>query len=136
MALLSRLEKVRQTGRGRWIACCPAHPDKTPSLTIAECDDGRVLAHCFSGCGFDAIVDAIGISVEEFFPEKPLYQRGKPLRRQFPAGDVLECLRFEATIAQVALSDMSQGKALSEADKTRLGLAAQRIRDAVELVNG
>lgn len=24
-ALLSRLEKVKTTGQGRWIACCPAH---------------------------------------------------------------------------------------------------------------
>lgn len=38
--VLDRLEKVRRRGRGRWIACCPAHDDRNPSLAIGERDDG------------------------------------------------------------------------------------------------
>lgn len=48
---------------GQWrghhgTACCPAHDDKTPSLSIAE-DDGRVLWHCFAGCAQDAVLAAL-----------------------------------------------------------------------------
>jgi DNA primase len=42
-ALLAHLDKVRRTGAGRWIARCPAHDDKSPSLAIRELDDGRTL---------------------------------------------------------------------------------------------
>ena len=37
---LNKLEKVPGK-RGHWIACCPAHEDKRPSLAITETDDGR-----------------------------------------------------------------------------------------------
>ena len=48
-ALLSRLDGVKKTGHGQWIARCPAHEDRSPSLSIAEKDD-RVLVHCHAGC--------------------------------------------------------------------------------------
>ncbi|HEU4968383.1 MAG TPA: hypothetical protein VFT73_05505, partial [Sphingomonas sp.] len=40
---------------GRWTAnggmCrCPAHDDRTPSLSLAPGENGRVLVHCFGGC--------------------------------------------------------------------------------------
>ena len=41
--LVSRLDGVKQTGRDRWIARCPAHNDKSPSLAIREVDDRELL---------------------------------------------------------------------------------------------
>lgn len=46
--LLDPLEKVKKTGTDRWIARCPAHADKSPSLSIRYADD-RILLHCFGG---------------------------------------------------------------------------------------
>ena len=69
--MLSRLEKVKRTGPGRWIARCPAHDDKDPSLSIRELDDGGFLLHCFASCGVDDVVAAIGIELSDLFPEKP-----------------------------------------------------------------
>ena len=135
-ALLSRLNKTRQTGRGSWVACCPAHDDKKPSLAIRELDDGRVLAHCFAGCGFDDIVSAAGVKIEDLFPEKPLHTGAKPIRRPYPAADVLACIAFEVTIAQIAACDMAHGAVLSNVDKARLALAGERIRAAAEIANG
>ncbi len=40
---------------------CPSHEDASPSLSITEGADGRVLVHCFAGCTFEAIRDALGI---------------------------------------------------------------------------
>jgi putative DNA primase/helicase len=39
----------RQTGRGRWICRCPAHDDRTPSLSLRDGQHG-LLVHCFAGC--------------------------------------------------------------------------------------
>ena len=49
---------VRFQGQRRgdgWMAHCPAHEDKQPSLSIAERDEGRILLHCHAGCTFDAV---------------------------------------------------------------------------------
>jgi DNA-binding transcriptional regulator YiaG len=40
--VLGRLDLVRKSGKG-WMARCPAHEDRTPSLSVSEGDDGRVL---------------------------------------------------------------------------------------------
>jgi hypothetical protein len=49
---------------GRWHgrsgSCpCPAHEDRTPSLSVSETRDGRVLVHCFAGCSQSAVIDAL-----------------------------------------------------------------------------
>jgi hypothetical protein len=61
------LVKARQLGTSRWMAQCPAHPDRTPSLSIREGDDGRVLLHCFGGCGTARILDALGLGMRDLF---------------------------------------------------------------------
>ena len=63
--LLDRLEQVTG-GKGRWMACCPAHQDKSPSLAITEVDD-RVLVYCFAGCETSDITAAIGLNVADLF---------------------------------------------------------------------
>jgi Toprim domain len=35
---------------GGWIACCPAHDDREPSLSISDSDNGKVLICCHAGC--------------------------------------------------------------------------------------
>ncbi|MGE5568911.1 MAG: CHC2 zinc finger domain-containing protein, partial [Rhodospirillales bacterium] len=47
----------RRSGAG-WMARCPAHDDRSPSLAIHE-RDGRVLVHCFAGCGQEAVIEAL-----------------------------------------------------------------------------
>jgi hypothetical protein len=47
--MLSRLDGVRRTGADRWLALCPAHDDKRPSLSVREIDN-RVLVHCWADC--------------------------------------------------------------------------------------
>jgi len=47
---------------------CPAHDDHTPSLSITEGADGRVLAKCFAGCTFAQIVAASGLNQSDFMP--------------------------------------------------------------------
>ena len=70
--VLSKLDKVQRTGSGRsnWRACCPvpSHEDTEPSLSITQCDDGRVLVHCHKGCTFDEICKATGLTSDDLKP--------------------------------------------------------------------
>lgn len=50
--------------KGRWhgrsgMARCPAHDDRSPSLSISETRDGRILVKCFAGCPQLAVIDAL-----------------------------------------------------------------------------
>ena len=67
--ILQRMEKVKSNGKGKWTACCPAHTDKTPSLSITEASDGKVLLHCFSGCETSDVMASIGLEFRDLFPE-------------------------------------------------------------------
>lgn len=67
-AVLDRLKAVKRTGSGTWMARCPAHEDKRPSLSIREGDDGRVLLYDFAGCSVEAIVSALGLDLADLFP--------------------------------------------------------------------
>lgn len=44
---------------GRGTACCPAHDDRRPSLSLTDGTDGRLLLHCHAGCSFADIQAAL-----------------------------------------------------------------------------
>ena len=48
----------RRTG-STWMARCPAHDDREPSLAIAEAKDGTVLVRCHAGCSQHDVIDAL-----------------------------------------------------------------------------
>lgn len=133
--ILDLLDGVRQTGPHSWVAKCPAHEDRTPSLSIREHDDGRWLIHCFSGCGAHDVVAAVGLDLADLFP-KPLYHYAKPSPVRITAADALRCLAREAGVVAVACADLADGKAPSAEDANRLALACGRISDALEQTHG
>ena len=89
-----------------------------------------ILVKCFAGCSAAEIVSAVGLELSDLFPEKPrdVDFRG-PVKRAFPAADVLEALAFEATVLEVAAGATARGEALSEEDRARVRLAGDRIRE-------
>jgi putative DNA primase/helicase len=48
----------RKAGAG-WMARCPAHEDREPSLSIAGGDDGRILVRCHAGCEQHRVIAAL-----------------------------------------------------------------------------
>jgi hypothetical protein len=75
--------KARPTGRLKWVARCPAHEDRSPSLSITEGRDGRVLVHCFGGCRPEAILEAIGLTFADLKPTAtPLSERAQLTRKR------------------------------------------------------
>jgi len=67
--LLGRLEGVRKTGPDKFMARCPAHNDQSPSLSIRETEDGKILLYCFPGCSAQDVLDAIGLTFEDLYPD-------------------------------------------------------------------
>jgi len=133
---LSKLTKVKARGSGRWIACCSAHEDKNPSMTIAELPDGRVLVHCFAGCGINEIVGAVGLSISDLMPERVFGDRHAPIRRPYPADAILKTMATESLIVAVAASNLANGIQLSVPARERLWLASSRITEARRIANG
>ena len=40
---------------------CPAHDDKTPSLSVSESKEGTVLLYCHAGCSQESVISAVKI---------------------------------------------------------------------------
>ena len=72
--LLSRLVGVKRVSDHRWIARCPAHDDRSPSLSLAV-RDGTPLIHCFAGCAATDVLAAVGITWKEILPDDDRYRR-------------------------------------------------------------
>jgi 5S rRNA maturation endonuclease (ribonuclease M5) len=58
----------KRNGNG-WMVRCPAHDDRTGSLSVGEGRDGRILLHCHAGCKVEAICEAKGIALADLMPE-------------------------------------------------------------------
>lgn len=130
--LLSRLDRVKRTGANTWIARCPSHSDKSPSLSVRLADCSVVLVHCFAGCSAHEVVDAVGMDLSDLFPEKgDGLDVGAPLRRPFAASDILRAIAFEALVVGCAASSMAAGTVLSAEDRGRLLVAVGRIQDGL-----
>jgi len=63
--VLAALGEYRETGQNKYSACCPAHDDSTPSLSIELGDNGKPILYCHAGCEFADIKKALGFSTRE-----------------------------------------------------------------------
>ncbi len=78
--LLERLERV-ETRNGSYLALCPAHADREPSLSVSEGEDGRALIKCFAGCASEKITSSLGLEMSDLFD----HRNGGPARRRRPS---------------------------------------------------
>ncbi len=138
--LLNNLQKVKKVGPDKWIARCPAHDDKNPSLSIKD-SGGTVLLKCWSaGCGAMDIVGALGLDPSELFPPndgswQPDQKRHAGFAK-FTAMDGLRCLSHEGGLISIMAADMAEGKVLSIKERERLEVACGRIAAALEYLDG
>ena len=132
--ILERLSRVKQTGAGQWSAACPAHEDRSPSLSIRETPDGKVLLHDFGGCDTGDVLAAIGLEIADLFPEKLSDHRTKPCRPRWDYRALLKMLNFEMTVVFITANDLAAGRELTPETSERLNLAAQRISRISEAI--
>jgi KaiC/GvpD/RAD55 family RecA-like ATPase len=65
--VLAKLPDAKRVG-DRYMARCPAHPDKSPSLSIAQGCRGVVM-RCYAGCSPGDVVGAMGLTLSELFDD-------------------------------------------------------------------
>ena len=70
---LGMLRKVKgPDAKGEYMACCPAHDDRTQSMSVKLGDPGErgerpILVHCHANCTFDSIVAALGLKKSDMY---------------------------------------------------------------------
>lgn len=62
---VGRLEGVI-SAQGGWVALCPAHGDRSPSLSVSDGQEG-VLVRCFAGCETTDVISAMGLKMKDLF---------------------------------------------------------------------
>lgn len=67
--LFKALNKAHKGHSEWWSACCPAHPDKSPSLGFIEHQNGDIGFTCRAGCDKDDILAAMGITWRDVFAD-------------------------------------------------------------------
>jgi len=90
-----------------WMARCPAHEDRTPSLSIRDADENKVLVRCHAGCEQERVIEALrqrGLWSEGRSRSSAWTQRRKIVERE-PDGDVAK--RSERALAIWQLSKPS-----------------------------
>ena len=63
--ILGRLDNVTPRG-SRYIATCPAHADRSPSLQVTP-GERAILVKCWSGCRLEEICASLGINQQDLF---------------------------------------------------------------------
>ena len=127
--LLSRLERVRANRNGTWVARCPAHDDRSPSLSIATGDNGKVLLHCFAGCGAADVVEAIGLELSSLFPETHDWKGQRRTNVDYKA--LCHFIQHEITVLIIAAQKVRVGEVLTEDDQETLA----RVQKSLERLN-
>jgi hypothetical protein len=125
--VLSCLSNVRKRSPDRWSARCPAHDDHSPSLSIGETPDGRVLLFCHAGCDAQAILSAVGLGFSDLFPNATEFQGPLKRRRMLSASQALELLDNESLLVSIVAYDIGVRKKFNPVDCDRVAVAYGRI---------
>src|SRR3954454_21000451 len=65
---LAPFERVRRIRDDEWMARCPAHCDRNPSLHVSRKDD-RWLLHCHAGCALADVLAAARLELADLFEQ-------------------------------------------------------------------
>lgn len=127
--LLARLEGVRgNPNEHQWAARCPAHRDRSPSLSIRELDDETLLIHCHAGCSIESILASIGLELTDLFPPKPEIRKSTRYALSLQElRQIADILALETEIIRLYARDAAAGKTIPDADRARFDLAQQRV---------
>jgi len=81
-------------------------------LAIGATRDGRYLVHCHAGCAASDVLAAVGLDLQDIYPDGGIFERAKPI-------NPTSIQRVDKNVLKIAQADRTSGKRLSEADKRR-----------------
>lgn len=120
-SLARDLDKPRRAGKS-WLACCPAHDDRNPSLTITDGDDGRTLVHCFSGCPQEAVIEAL--RARGLWPDATPQQKRSVARRERK-----QAVEHHRMVLEIARADMKNGRPVTPRMVAEIKQSLQFLRE-------
>lgn len=94
---------IQSAGERRWKCRCPAHDDRSPSLSISVGDGGTVLVKCFVGCATKDVLAAVGMEMKELF-----VQQAEQTARSKPSTQAPPKKGYQS--GQEALADYGHGQ--------------------------
>lgn len=104
-SLEARARKIVEALGGTWsrsrgMCCCPAHADRTPSLSITL-GKRAILVHCFAGCANEAVIEGmakLGVRISDLFDGPGGGHASEP-RKEVADGNALRLWREAAILA-------------------------------------
>jgi hypothetical protein len=90
--VLERLA-ARRSG-SQWMARCPAHGDRKPSLSVTECN-GKILLKCFAGCPLESILAKVGLTVADLFTDGELGAQRRVVKEFYDYTDEAGTLLYQ-----------------------------------------
>lgn len=96
--VLAALPTAKSAGDRKWKACCRAHEDKNPSLSIWLDNQSNVGVKCHSGCTTEEIATSLGIEVRDLFADSERREREpdrKPSKAFAKAADAVAALEAQ-----------------------------------------
>ncbi len=133
------VDNPKRSGEG-FVANCPAHDDKTPSLSIAKGDDGRTLIKCYAGCETRAIVTKWGLKMSDLFDEGQESQPRRATRQKKPKLaskriDQDKILRLKNALTDEARIELEDVRKISGEiiEKYEMGIASFNGEDRIAI---
>ncbi len=119
--ILDRLVNVKKSGTNKWIACCPVHEDKTPSMGVWD-EGERIIMHCL-GCGAKGpdIMGALSL------PVRMLFKDDKSMPAGYVPKAVIEKAKEAVYFADIFESEVNKGYQATLAEK-RQNRKSQHLR--------
>lgn len=68
--IAQRLNAKTNGKRDHWEACCPAHEDSSPSLSVSIARNGGTVLYCHAGCRTEDVCAAAGLTLADLMPEE------------------------------------------------------------------
>ncbi|MEQ1550129.1 toprim domain-containing protein [Sphingorhabdus sp.] len=118
-ALEARARKIVEALGGTWsrsrgMCCCPAHADRTPSLSITL-GKRAILVHCFAGCTNQAVMQGlakVGVRISDLFDGKGEAITSAP-REEIADRNALRLWRDAAILADSPAARYLAGRAIT-----------------------
>lgn len=113
-----------------YMALCPSHPDKNPSLSINE-KDGKILVKCFAGCSQERVIESlINLNLWQQPTDDSSRSYSHSTHPSGPTPDLhSKALQFHSRLSIDARRNLTKERLLSDAviDGFKIGQSGARI---------
>lgn len=114
---------IHDLNRGRWMVLCPAHDDRSPSLSITLLED-KLLMHCFAGCETSSVLVAVGLTMSDLFSRV----RISGFEHSMSWVKAKNAIQYESICKAIYEAEADKVGPLQRLDCERLRKANQRLR--------